>query len=128
MRKRTQRALQHTHFTIESHPALVALVDYAAQRPGLEYGNYGDWHAYRNEVNYISRQWQKICALVKIASFCGITDDQVIQQSESSWLGRYHWDGTQWDYCVGQYFPTEYRAAVMAILNNVIREEERRCK
>lgn len=128
MRKRTVKALQYTNFTLESHPALVALINYTAQSPGLEPGNYGTWQDYRNEANQISRQWRKIVELVRIVSFYRITDEQVIEESESSWSGRYEWDGTRWEYTTGQYFPVEYRPAAITILKNLINREERKCK
>lgn len=128
MRKKTERVLRYTIFTLESHPALVALIDYVAQAPGIESGNYGNWHDYRKEANHVSRQWRKIHELIHIASYLRITDAEVIEESQYAYSGRYQWDGKQWDYCTGQYFPTEYRSAVISILNNLIHKEERKCK
>jgi hypothetical protein len=34
--------------------------------------------------------------------------------------GRLIWDGKRLDYCAGQYFPTEYRAAVCRALASVL--------
>jgi len=116
MRKRTERALRYTDFTPKSHPATVALLDYAAQRPGLEYANYGNWQSYRSEAASITRQWQTICELVRIADHYHITDAQIIDASQWAFSGRMTWTGSEWDYCTGQYWPTEYRAAVAAVL------------
>lgn len=123
-----QQAIRFTDFTCESHPALVALIDYAAQTPGLDPRNYHTWQAYRREAQSISQQWRKIVELVRIANFYRVTDEQVIRESESTWSGRYHWDGRQWEYYAGHYFPIEYRAAVISIFKNLIQEEGRRCK
>ena len=34
---------------------ICALRAFAASRPGIEYGNYGDWRAYRRECADVSR-------------------------------------------------------------------------
>lgn len=116
MRKRAEQALRYTHFTPTTHPALCALINYAAQRPGLEIGNYGNWQSYRSEATGITRQWHTICALLQTANHYNITDEQVIAASESAYSGRMTWDGDGWDYCTGQYWPTEYRSAVIAVI------------
>ena len=56
MRKRALDALQYTHFTPTTHPALCLLLDFAAQRPGLDIRNYGTWESYRAESGSITRQ------------------------------------------------------------------------
>jgi hypothetical protein len=125
MRKRAERALRRTHITPESHPALVALIDYAAQRPGLDIRNYGTWENYRSEAAWITRQWQTICDLIRDADFHGVTDAQVIEASTYTYSGRMSWTGSEWDYCTGQYWPTEYRRAICAILRAVLPRDER---
>lgn len=116
MRNMTERALRYTKFTSESHPALVALIDYAAQRPGLEPCNYGNWQSYKTEANDISRQWRTICQLLDIADHHQVTDVQVIEASQWAYAGRMTWMGNDWEYTCGQYWPTEYRSAVIAVL------------
>ena len=116
MRKRTERALRYTQFTPERHPILVALLDFAAQRPGLDLCNYGSWQSYRSEATQITRQWHTICELVRIANHYDVTDEQILAASEWAYSGRLRWTGTTWAYCTGQYWPTEYRSAVIAVL------------
>ena len=120
MRKRTEMALRYTRITPATHPALVALIDYAAQRPGLDIRNYGTWQSYRGEATHITRQWQTICELLPAVNYHEITDDQLIEASRWAYSGRMTWIGTEWDYCTGQYWPTEYRQAVIAILRAVL--------
>lgn len=120
MRKRTERALRYTQFTTMTHPALCALVDYAAKRPGLDCRNYGTWQSYRTEAASITRQWKIICELLQVANYYTLTDAQVITASESAYSGRMTWTGSEWDYCTGQYWPTEYRSAVMAVLRHAL--------
>ena len=116
MRKRTEKALRYTNYTMASHPALVALIDYAAQRPGLDCRNYGTWQNYQSESAHITRQWHIICELLQAANHYHLTDTQIIDASKSAFSGRMTWLGDEWDYCTGQYWPTEYRSAVIAIL------------
>jgi hypothetical protein len=116
MRKRTERALQWTRFTEQSHPLLVALIDFAAQSPGMESRNYGSWESYCQEASSVARQWRRIVQLLDAADHFALTDAQVLEASQSAFSGRLHWDGHNWDYCTGQYFPVEYRAAVIAVL------------
>lgn len=120
MRKRTEKALRYTKFTAETHPALVRLIDYAAQRPGIDPRNYGTWQSYTTEAKQISRQWRTICRLLDAADYYQIEDAQIIEASQWAYSGRMSWDGQSFDYCCGQYWPTEYRAAVLAILRAVI--------
>jgi hypothetical protein len=123
MRKRTEIALRYTKFTPESHPALVALIDYAAQRPGLDIRNYGSYQNYRAEATHITKQWLTIGELLRIAAYHGVTDEQVIEASQWAYSGRLTWTGTAWDYCTGQYWPCEYRSAVIAVLRAVLPPE-----
>ena len=123
MRKRTQQALRYTRIMPATHPALCALIDYAAQRPGLDCRNYGTWQSYRQEATEITRQWQTICDLLRIANYYGVTDKQIIEASEWAFSGRMTWMDTEWDYCTGQYWPTEYRSAVIAVLRAILPRE-----
>jgi hypothetical protein len=116
MRKRAQDALRYSRITPATHPALCALLDFAAQRPGLDMRNYGTWESYRAEAGYITRQWQTLVNLVRIASYYQVTDAQVIEASQWAYSGRLTWTGTEWEYCTGQYWPTEYRSAAIAVL------------
>ncbi|MHB9134723.1 MAG: hypothetical protein ACYDBB_26930 [Armatimonadota bacterium] len=123
MRQRAQRALRYTHFTPETHPALCALIDYAAQRPGLEYANYGNWQAYQAEMHHISRQWRQIVSLLDAVEYHKVTDAQILEAASWAYSGRYEWDGQQWSYCVGQYFPVEHRQGVIAILKAALPQQ-----
>ena len=120
MRKKAQRALKWTHFTPETHPALCALIDYGAQAPRLEWGNYGNRTSYRSEADRIAKQWRSITYLIDAADHYRVTDDQIIDASQWAYSGRMNWQGHAWEYCTGQYWPVEYRAAVAAILRAVL--------
>lgn len=99
---------------------LAALRKFARQRPGLEYGNYGDPVAYRAELRGITRDLKEAENLLrKIELTPSITGRDLITASRLSFSGRLKItetpDGVTIDYCTGQYFPTEYRRAVAAI-------------
>lgn len=124
MYKSTVRALRYTHFTSESHPALITLIDFAAQRPGLDPRNYGTWQSYRSEAAQITRRWRTICELIQAANYYDITDAQIIDASAWAYSGRLTWTGKDWDYCTAFYWPTEYRSAVIAVLRYALPAHE----
>ena len=108
----------------ETHPALAALVDFAAQNPGLDARNYisswDDAHGravYRAESRRITRDWQDVCRALVRCKDTGASDADVIEAAARAWGGRYTWDGQAWEYCAGQYWPTEYRAAAAIVID-----------
>jgi hypothetical protein len=124
MRKRATAALRYTRITPTTHPTLCALMDFAAQRPGLDVRNYGTWASYQSEAGYIARQWHALVNLARIADHYRLTDTAIIAASQWAYSGRLTWTGTEWDYCCGQYWPTEYRSAAIAVLRAAIAEKE----
>jgi hypothetical protein len=138
-----------------------ALYTFIGQRPGLEYGNYGDVPNYRAEVRAIGKDLTQARELLRYVELrASITGDDIIAASERAYSGRlsivardsfecmscahkwtniahvadvsdlcpkckrehvYHRPaGFAVDYCTGQYFPTEYRKAVCAVLSQAI--------
>ena len=95
---------------------LGALAAFAATRPRLEYGNYGDPRSYRAEVRGITKDLHHARALLTAVRLSGITESQLVDAFRGAFSGRLSWDGTELDYCTGQYYPTEYRRAVCAVL------------
>jgi len=116
MRKRALKALRYTRITPTTHPALCALLDFAAQRTGLDRRNYGTLESYRSEASYISRQWHTLVNLAHIADYYQLTDAQVVDASRWAYSGRLTWTGSEWEYVTGQYFPCEFRSAAIAVL------------
>ena len=102
---------------------LTALDRFARQRPGLEYGNYGDATAYRSEMRRITRQLADARTLLRAVEHSGITADQ-LREAFRAYSGRLAITetdkGIRLDYCTGQYWPTEYRAAVCAVLASAL--------
>lgn len=99
---------------------LAALHRFVRQRPGLDWRNYGDRAAYREEMRGITRDLKEAETLLRqVALAHTITGEDLITASRLSFSGRLKInqtpDGVTLDYCTGQYFPTEYRRAVAAI-------------
>lgn len=118
------------------HVALTlrAIVAYAAQRPGLEFGNYcSGWQdargraAYFAESRRISRELARVREALHDAYYAGATDADVMQACDRAFSGRLQVSasGTV-GYCTGQYWPTEYRAACVAALREAGRVALRR--
>ena len=126
--KRAQYALYRFTQAGEVAPqAVIAVVAYAAQNPGLEYGNYASgWNdkagraAYFAESRQIAKDWRAVKAAV--SPWHGVTDDDVIEAAQRAFSGRLSVkradDGRiRIEYCTGQYWPTEYRKACAAVLD-----------
>jgi hypothetical protein len=91
-------------------PAL--LRTFAEQRPGLEFGNYGDVKAYRAESRSITRDLHD--ARTILAACDNLTPEQWADGFRA-FSGRLTLTDGRLEYCTGQYFPTEYRRAVCAV-------------
>lgn len=125
MKKRTEQALKGTPYGITPYafPALVALIEFAAQNPGLEYGNYGEPTSYRAELRSIGNDWKRVKKAIAEAAEAGVGDREIIEAAPRAFSGRltvnFQKDGKTfgyWDYCTGQYWPTEYRKAVASVI------------
>ena len=105
---------------------ITALYAFIGQRPGLEYGNYGDPVAYRAEMRAITKDLHHARRLIRDVELRdSTTADDILTASRGAYSGRLtlvqHDDGkVSVDYCTGQYFPTEYRRAVCAVMASVL--------
>ena len=104
---------------------ITGLQAWIAQRPGLEFGNYGDLKNYRSEMRRITRQRHDAEKLLLAVSNSAIDADTLLDSFKRAYSGRLTCeklpDGrVKFDYCTGQYFPTEYRAAACAVLSNAL--------
>ena len=127
MTKRATQALAAAGYSTNNQTALVLLVEFAAQNPGLDFANYGDLKPYRADSRQIGRDWNRFKAALKEAAYLNGTDQDVIQAAPHAFSGRLEWktptwwetgkaQPLQWHYCTGQYFPTEYRKAAASVL------------
>lgn len=118
-----------------THPTkaqIIALLDaWIRQRPGLEYGDYGDITSYRAEVRSIGRDLAHARTLLRAVELSGITAEDLAAAFPRAYSGRLslktHDDGKTWrlSYCTGQYWPTEYRRAACAVLASALWDYKR---
>ena len=114
---------------LDKNTILEMLRVWVNQRPGLEFGNYGDWANYRAEMRRITRQRNDALHLLRAVELrSSITAQNLLDAFPRAYSGRLTLqqrakDG-KWvlDYCTGQYWPTEYRAAACAVLSAVLWE------
>ena len=101
---------------------IAALRKWIAQRPGLEFGNYGDPVAYRAEVRSIGKDLQHARAMVNyVAWHDSITAEMILDAAKSGRLSIVvKGDKVTINYVTGQYWPTEYRRAVCSLMSSVI--------
>ena len=98
-------------------PELKALLRaFVAQRPGFDYRNYGTVSAYRADQKRAMRD--KADALALINAF---PDEAARGFLEKHLDGRLSLEGGQLDYTPGQYYCTEYRAAVCRAVSDALR-------
>jgi hypothetical protein len=102
--------------------ALALLREFVAQRPGLEFADYGDIYYYRQDYNFILKSKHIAEEGMRVLALSFSPDDvqralvhKLWNSSERLHLidlkeGRY-----KLQYHVGQYFPTEYRRAAASI-------------
>jgi hypothetical protein len=110
---------------MDKQKIIEALRAFINKRPGLDYAHYGQPAIYRNESRAITRDLNHARRLLRdIELRDSITAQDIIKASESAFSGRltidYHNDQAIIKYCVGQYFPTEYRKAVAAVCASVL--------
>ena len=102
---------------------LYALRTFAQKRPQLEYVNYGNPSSYRQESRAITKDLNHARKLLGKVERSGITAQDLITASNEAFSGRLtiipansYNDKIKVEYCTGQYFATEYRKAVCAVL------------
>lgn len=117
---------------IERDTILDALAKHINQRTGMDWRNYySDFRdtegrrAYCSEYREVLRDGRDARALLNYVrrSFT-ITAEDILNASKRAFSGRLTFNDSEsrFDYCVGQYFPTEYRAAACAVLVAVLWE------
>lgn len=102
---------------------IAALHKWIAQRPGLEFGNYGDVSSYRSEMRSIAWDLQHARTMVNyVAWHDSITAEMILSAADNGGRLTLTADGDKVtiDYVTGQYWPTEYRRAVCALMSSVI--------
>lgn len=105
---------------------LELLYAWVHQRPGLDFGNYGDVKAWRAGVRSIGKDLQHARQLLRAVEFSSITAED-LAEAFRAYSGRLTLEpdpkrAGAWrlDYCTGQYWPTEYRRAACAVLASAL--------
>jgi D-tyrosyl-tRNA(Tyr) deacylase len=103
-----------------------ALYIFVRQRSGMDWRNYGDVTSYRAEQRQITKDGAEAKRLIReVELHDSISADDIVSASRHAFSGRlsivvHEGDRVTIDYCTGQYFPTEYRKAVCAVMANVL--------
>ena len=123
--KTSKRASELLAATSPDQTCLRNLLVFAAQNPGFEWGNYwsGDrarsLAAYNGDARPVTRQLREIKAMRW--QFAGLTDEMMRQAASLAYSGRLSFrDDGAVEYCTGQYWPTEYRKASLAVLKRAV--------
>jgi len=100
---------------------------FVRQRPGLDFRNYcSGWNdengrkAYNTEVRTIGRHLRDAMALLAVVESSSVTVEGILDAARSAFSGRLTIGDEGINYCTGQYWPTEYRAAVCAVLTQAL--------
>jgi len=98
---------------------LEALARFVAQRSGIDGRNYGgSREAFMQDYRRILRDGRDARIMLRLVFlFQGLPAETLAAVLKS---GRLTWDGKRLDYCAGQYFPTEYRAAACRALASTL--------
>lgn len=103
-----------------------ALRAFIAQRSGIEWANYGEREAFMGDYRPMLRHGKQAREMLRAIEWRdSITTEQIMSAARSAFSGRLSFvvraDGAVGvDYCTGQYFVTEYRRAVCAVLSSVL--------
>lgn len=115
---------------VESRNAILdAITSFAALRPGFDHRNYSDRASYQADVRPVTKARHHVQILAGYIARSGMSADELLA-GFSAWSGRLTIspakNGTfACDYCTGQYFPVEFRAACRAVLIQAIEERWR---
>ena len=90
------------------------------QRPGLDFANYGDCKAYNSESRSITRDLNDARQLLRAVELRDSLTLADLLDSFRAFSGRLEFKGDHLEYCVGQYWPTEYRKAACAVLASAL--------
>ena len=109
------------HVTATKQEICTLLRAFINQRPGLDFANYGCVTSYRAELRSITRQRADAIQLLRAVELRdSISAQDLIVAFPCAFSGRLALVESNrkpaLEYCAGQYYPTEYRAAVCAVL------------
>lgn len=99
-----------------------ALRAFVAQRPGFEFGNYGDVAAYRADMRTATRQRHDAERLIREVELRdSITAEDILKEADGGRVSIEVLAGrVAVDYTAAQYYCTEYRGAVARLMASVL--------
>lgn len=100
---------------MQQHELISTLHDFINTRPQLDFRDYGDFSTYRQEQRSITADLLDARELLRIvsmypSSIAYLRDE--LENGTGRLTAKFEGEKITLDYCVGQYFPTEYRKAV----------------
>jgi hypothetical protein len=116
--------------TYDKNEVLGLLNSFVHTKPGLESGNYADAKSYNREKASITQQ---LMDARKMINFCLLHSVRFTDWTFSAYAGRLVYTPptkhvrASVEYHAGQYYPTEFRAAVCAVLSSAIQDYHREC-
>jgi hypothetical protein len=109
-----------------TRPEILSALDrFIRQRSGLDPRNYGDRESLLADYRPILRDGKVARQLLRFVEIReSITADMLLEAARGTRLQfiRDKKGHCVVDYCVGQYFPTEYRAAACRVLSSTVAE------
>jgi hypothetical protein len=97
---------------------LEAMARFIGQRSGIDGSIYGSREGFLADYRRILRDGRDARALLRAVELSkGLPESILVDVLKS---GRLTWDGKRLEYCAGQYFPTEYRAAACRALASAL--------
>jgi hypothetical protein len=96
---------------------ITLLQEFAEQRPGLEFGNYGCRQSYASERRTIQKQLRHARLILEACNSLGVSDECWNYAMETD---RLKIRNGVVDFTACQYFPTEYRLAVCRVAMSAI--------
>jgi hypothetical protein len=100
---------------------------FVSQRPGLSFADYDSNYYYNQDYRGILQAKHDFERMSAHISNTSISDEDLIKSSSSAFSGRLSLTTDSVEYCAGQYFPTEYRAAACAVLAYALWQYWRAC-
>jgi hypothetical protein len=112
--------IEATSSQLNQTQVLAAFASFINQRPGLDFADYGNVSAWRQDSAQITRDRKRALAALHVAEIAP-WDAMAMKAAFGAFSGRLtpviREDGKLGlDYCTGQYWPTEYRKAAANVL------------
>lgn len=93
-----------------------AISAHIAQRSGINWRDYNDRAAFLQDYRRIIRDGKHARRMLRAVELSSMTDETLLSATRGAFAGRMTAANGKLEYCTGQYFATEYRAAACAVL------------